>query len=152
MIKIVDGLPYIAEIKDMLVTYLQELKRNLSFQHIDDELQNPVEKYTAPNGEIIVAIQDQQVLGMVAYYKFAENICEMKRLFVYNEFRHLAVGEMLVTEIMKRAKNAGYQQMVLDTILPLQPAIHLYKKFGFQECAPYYHNPMSDVIYMMKEL
>ncbi len=42
--------------------------------------------------------------------------------------------------------------MVLDTIEPLQAAIYLYKKHGFTECDPYYHNPMDDVIYMSKEL
>ena len=42
--------------------------------------------------------------------------------------------------------------MVLDTIEPLKAAIHLYKKFGFIECEPYYNNPMDDVIYMMKKL
>ena len=42
--------------------------------------------------------------------------------------------------------------MVLDTIELLQAAIHLYKKHGFTECEPYYHNPMDDVIYMRKEL
>ena len=41
---------------------------------------------------------------------------------------------------------------VLDTITPLQSAIHLYKKFGFEGCEPYYDNPMNDVIYMRKEL
>jgi len=42
--------------------------------------------------------------------------------------------------------------MVLDTIEPLQAAIHLYKKYGFTECEPYYYNSMDDVIYMRKEL
>ncbi len=42
--------------------------------------------------------------------------------------------------------------MVLDTIEPLKAAIHLYKKFGFKECEPYYNNPMNDVIYMKKIL
>lgn len=43
-------------------------------------------------------------------------------------------------------------EMVLDTILPLKAAISLYKKNGFHECEAYYRNPMSDVIYMRKEL
>ena len=47
---------------------------------------------------------------------------------------------------------SGYKEMVLDTIEPLQAAILLYKKHGFVECEPYYHNPMDDVIYMSKEL
>lgn len=42
--------------------------------------------------------------------------------------------------------------MVLDTIVPLQSAIYMYKKLGFAECEPYYHNPMPDVLYFIKEL
>ena len=53
---------------------------------------------------------------------------------------------------MDHAKASGYKEMVLDTIEPLKAAIYLYKKHGFVECEPYYHNPMDDVIYMRKEL
>ena len=42
--------------------------------------------------------------------------------------------------------------MVLDTIIPLQSAILLYKKVGFVECEVYYHNPMDDVLYFKKIL
>ena len=40
--------------------------------------------------------------------------------------------------------------MVLDTIIPLQSAINLYKKVGFVECEAYYHNPMDNVFYFKK--
>lgn len=33
------------------------------------------------------------------------------------------------------------EKAVLDTLVPLQSAIHLYRKFGFLECEPYYNNP-----------
>lgn len=56
----------------------------------------------------------------------------------------------MIKELLKLAKNDGYKEMVLDTIKPLQEAIHLYKKLGFQECDAYYYNPMEDVIYMKK--
>lgn len=42
--------------------------------------------------------------------------------------------------------------MVLDTLLPLKTAIGLYKKFGFEECSPYYDNPFDDVVYMIIKL
>ena len=54
----------------------------------------------------------------------------------------------MVRELLKLAKNDGYKEMVLDTIKPLQEAIHLYKKLGFQECDSYY-NPMEDVICLL---
>ena len=54
--------------------------------------------------------------------------------------------------ILLLAKDDGYSCMVLDTIEPLQSAIRLYKRLGFQETEPYYDNPMEDVIYMKKLL
>lgn len=63
-----------------------------------------------------------------------------------------ALGDRLIESIMDHAKVSGYKEMVLDTIEPLQAAIHLYKKHGFVECEPYYHNPMDDVVYMRKVL
>ncbi len=55
-------------------------------------------------------------------------------------------------EIIAHARQAGYREMVLDTITSLTQAINLYRKHGFTECAPYYHNPMNDVIYMHRLL
>ena len=76
----------------------------------------------------------------------------MKRLYVRSTGRGRALGDRLIERIMEHAKNSGYTEMVLDTIEPLEAAIHLYKKHGFTKCEPYYHNPMDDVIYMSKEL
>ena len=76
----------------------------------------------------------------------------MKRLFVYPQYRGKNVGEELVCEIIKHARNAGFREMVLDTLSPMKEAIALYRKNGFAECEPYYNNPFPDVIYMKKSL
>ena len=61
-------------------------------------------------------------------------------------------GERLVEEIITCAKSDGYSEMVLDTLEPMKAAIGLYKKYGFEECEPYYYNPFEDVIYMRRTL
>ena len=153
MIKIVDGKPYLDQVKELITEYTQWLGRDLSFQDLDKELADIAEKYTAPNGELLVAIDEKEiVLGMVAYYQHSDTRCEMKRLYVRPEGSGYALGDRLIESIMDHAKNSGYTEMVLDTIEPLQAAIHLYKKHGFAECEPYYYNPMDDVIYMSKAL
>ena len=103
------------------------MDRDLSFQNIDDELDDPGKKYTAPEGEILVAVQDASVLGMAAYHRHTAERCEMKRLYVTPQARGLHVGEELVKEIISQAKSAGYKEMVLDTVAPLKAAIHLYQ-------------------------
>jgi len=148
-----DGQNYISQVKELILEYTKSLNRDLSFQKLEEELSNLTGKYTAPNGEILVAVDnDDKVLGMVAYHRHNGRRCEMKRLYVKPETRGLHLGDMLVEEIIKHARVAGYKEMVLDTIEPLQAAIHLYKKYGFSECEAYYHNPMNDVIYMKKTL
>ncbi len=150
--KIVDGKDFIPQVKKLIIEYTERLGRDLTFQHIDEELQNPATKYTAPEGEILVALEENEVLGMVAYHKHDKLRCEMKRLYVKPKARGLHLGETLVQEIISHAQRAGFKEMVLDTITPLKSAIHLYEKYGFVQCEPYYNNPMDDVIYMRKEL
>ena len=150
--KIVDGKDFIPQVKKLIVEYTERLGRDLAFQHINEELQNPATKYTAPEGEILVALEKNEVLGMVAYHRHNESRCEMKRLYVRPKARGLHLGDALVKEIVSHARKAGYKEMVLDTITPLKSAIHLYEKHGFIQCDPYYDNPMDDVIYMMKKL
>ena len=150
--KIVDGKPYIQQIKELIIEYAKWLGRNLSFQNIDDELKDPAKKYTSPEGELLVAVEGEDVLGMIAYHKHSDTRCEMKRLYVKPSCRGMKLGEKLIEELIAHARQAGYKEMVLDTIVPLQSAIHLYKKLGFTECEPYYHNPMPDVLYFRKEL
>ncbi|MFR7592210.1 MAG: GNAT family N-acetyltransferase [Longibaculum sp.] len=152
MIEIKKGYSYIDEIKELILKYYQELDRNLDFQNIDEELNHLQEKYQEPNGELLVALMNQKVVGCVAYHQFQDEICEMKRLYVLPEYRAYHIGQLLVEEIIKEAKLAGYKDMVLDTIEPLQSAIHLYKKMGFEEVDAYYNNPMKDVIYMKLHL
>lgn len=125
---------------------------SISFQNLDDELKDPAKKYTAPEGELLVAVEGEDVLGMIAYHKHSDTRCEMKRLYVKPSCRGMKLGEKLIEELIAHARQAGYKEMVLDTIVPLQSAIHLYKKLGFTECEPYYHNPMPDVLYFRKEL
>ena len=144
--------PYIQQIKELIIEYAKWLGRNLSFQNLDDELKDPAKKYTSPEGELLVAVEGEDVLGMIAYHKHSDTRCEMKRLYVKPSCRGMKLGEKLIEELIAHARQAGYKEMVLDTIVPLQSAIHLYKKLGFTECEPYYHNPMPDVLYFRKEL
>lgn len=73
MIQIVDGKPYLDQVKELIQEYTQWLGRDLSFQNLDKELADISEKYTAPNGELLVAIDDNDVvLGMVAYYQHSD--------------------------------------------------------------------------------
>lgn len=149
---IVDGREYIPEVRELIKEYTDSLGRDLTFQALEDELRDPAKKYTPPNGELIVAIDGKKVLGMVAYHRHSDKRCELKRLYIRHEARGLGLGCALMDEILGRAKAAGFSEIVLDTLAPMQAAIGLYRKYGFAECEPYYGNPLPDVLYFKKAI
>ena len=151
--RIVSGEGYTKEITELIGEYNKSLGRDLSFQGFDEEIKDLAVKYSYPEGRLLCAVNDDgTVIGCVAYHRHDDRRCEMKRLFVKPRYRELHAGRQLIEAIIELAKSDGFEEMVLDTITPLQSAIHLYKKFGFEGCEPYYDNPMSDVVYMRKKL
>jgi GNAT superfamily N-acetyltransferase len=129
--------------------YADELAVDLCFQSFDEELQNPLKKYGAPSGSLIMAFWNGEPVGTVALQALEEEgVCEMKRLFVQSPFRKFGIGEALVKAILIEAQKLGYAKMKLDTLERLKPAIALYLKRGFIITTAYYHNPLSEVVYM----
>lgn len=57
-VTIVDGKDYIDQVKKLISEYTEKLNRDLSFQNLEEELKNPEKKYTAPAGELLVAVED----------------------------------------------------------------------------------------------
>ena len=152
-VKITDGIPYLAEIKKLIIEYASSLGRDLSFQNFSAELDDLEAKYAGGSGRLLAAIaKDGSVAGCVVFYRLSADRCEMKRLYVTPACRHLHAGRLLVAGIIGEARGQGYKEMVLDTIAPLKSAIRLYRGFGFQEIPAYYENPMPDVLYMKLEL
>lgn len=139
-------------IKVLFKEYVTELNENLEFQHYDEELEDPLKKYGPPAGSLELAYYNGEVAGCVALQFLDEGICEMKRLYVTPDCREHGVGDELVRVILSDAKERGYSKMVLDTLERLRPAIRLYEKHGFVTCAPYYNNPLPNVVFMEKEI
>ena len=148
MLDLMDGAPYVEDVKGLIREYTEWFGRDLSFQALDDELDHIEDKYLPPEGRLVVALDESGVVcGCVAYHRFDDSTAEMKRLYVTPAGRGRRLGERLAKRIMELARQDGYTRMVLDTVAPLEAAVSLYRKLGFEEVEPYYHNPFGDVIY-----
>jgi predicted N-acetyltransferase YhbS len=115
---------------------------DLKFQNFKKELENLKSEYSPPKGCILLAFFDGDIVGCVALREFKSQICEMKRLYVKNEFRGKGIGKTLVELVIQKAKEVGYSHMRLDTLSFMKEAIALYYRFGFKEIKPYRYNPI----------
>ncbi len=109
-------------------------------------------KYSEPNGTILLVWEGQGIAGGVALRPLENKICEMKRLFVREQWRGNGLGEKLVKEIIRFAVTAGYLKIRLDTETRLEKAIELYQKFKFVTIEKYNDNPLENIIYMERDL
>lgn len=151
--ELADGASYVEEVKGLIREYVEWFGRNLSFQSLEDELDRIEDKYLPPKGRLVVALDDSDVVvGCVAYHRLDDSTAEMKRLYVTPSGRGHHLGERLAQRIMELACEDGCERMVLDTVAPLEAAVALYRKLGFEEIEPYYHNPFDDVIYFGMDL
>ncbi|KLU64184.1 putative N-acetyltransferase YsnE [Desulfosporosinus acididurans] len=150
--KIITGLDRLEEVKQLFLEYSQSLDIDLAFQDFETEFKTLPGKYAPPDGALILALVDGREAGCIAFRKISEGICEMKRLYVRDEYRCLGIGKKLITIMLEEAKKIGYQYVRLDTLPTMKMAQALYMKFGFYDIEPYVYNPIKGTRFMELKL
>ena len=126
---------------------------DLCFQGFEDELRTLPGKYALPKGRLYLALVDKEVAGCIALRPLDDGICEMKRLFVREQFRGLQIGRLLIERVIEDAGEIGYSAMRLDTFPPkMGKAVRLYESYGFHKIPAYYNNPNEGVLFMELKL
>ncbi len=109
----------------------------------------------AKDGEIIVAEQDGQIVGAVAYVGpdkpkadfFRAEWPIMRMLVVAPKARGQGVGRALAQECLRRAQRDDASIFALHTSELMQVALPMYQRMGFRWCsvAPMIHGVKYDV-------
>jgi putative acetyltransferase len=136
--------------------YAAQLGVDLCFQNFDAELADLPGEYAGPRGALLLATVDGEVAACGALRPLTDvdypNACEMKRLYVRPAFRRFGIGRLLTQALMDRGLQAGYSNLLLDTLDDMEAARGLYASLGFEEIAPYYFNPIPGAHYLKASL
>jgi GNAT superfamily N-acetyltransferase len=147
---------------ELFLEYAQSLSFNLCFQSFEQELASLPGEYAPWSGMLLLGLVNDVPAGCVALRKIGTDleseddeilaeldVCEMKRLYVRQQFRGMGVGRELIDAILKCAAAIGYRRMRLDTVpTEMATAVDMYRRLGFVEIAPYRDNPVPGAKYL----
>lgn len=143
----------IEQARTLFREYETWLGLDLCFQGFDEELRNLPGKYSMPDGRLLLASVDGNLAGCIALRKLEDAICEMKRLYLREDFRGLGLGKTMIEKLIDEARMIGYLKIRLDTYPPkMGKAVKLYESHGFTVIQPYYDNPNEGVLFMELDL
>lgn len=82
--------------------------------------------------KVWVAFEGDTPIGCVAYRTKTDDTGEVKRLFIRGGYRGKGISKALLAEVKGYAKAQGCNKLFLDTRITLEPAVSLYRSFGFE--------------------
>lgn len=172
-VRVAESKEDIASFASFCVQYADWLMKSfsidVSFQSFQQEVDGLPGDYAPPEGTILLASTTfadgsrQDIGGLAlrpfnathvietsaAKQDFSLRTCEMKRLFVMQEWQKCGAGKLLTQAAIQAAQNMGYKRMVLDSVKQLAAANRMYEKLKFKPCADYsrYQYPVPDVCF-----
>lgn len=102
----------------------------------DKDLDDLESNYTNRGGYFGVIQVAEQIVATLGIYRINETTCELRKMYVLSSQRGQGVGKQLLEFSLQKARDLGYDKIILETATPLIEAIALYKKYGFTEYNP----------------
>ncbi|TIX51098.1 GNAT family N-acetyltransferase [Alteraurantiacibacter aquimixticola] len=99
----------------------------------------PVERLRQTDVTFYSAWHDGQLAAVGAIRHIDDQRGELKSMRASDLFRGRGAGEAVLLQLMAEARRRGYRWLGLETgrTEPFHPALGLYRKHGFSECAPF---------------
>ncbi|ETN36609.1 uncharacterized protein HMPREF1541_08887 [Cyphellophora europaea CBS 101466] len=140
----------------LFTAYTTALGIDLAFQDFSTEIASMPGKYSPPTGELLLAKdRSGNPVGCVALRPLpahGSHICELKRLYISPAGRGTGTGKILALAIIEVAERLGYQEIRLDTLSTMTPALNLYMGLGFVDIPAYYETPLEGTRFLSLKL
>lgn len=121
------------EVWDLHILGLQRVGAYLGEGPWDNDLHHIEDAYQQNRGEFLIGTIDGRIVAMGAFKRTSDERAEIKRMRVHPDFQGQGYGQIILDELERRAKTAGYTILHLDTSVVQIVAQKLYLKNGYRE-------------------
>lgn len=104
----------------------------------------PASALLPPRGAFLVAQVDGRPVGCGAVLTVSDGIGSIKRMWIAEEMRGLALGRRILAALEEGAAQLGVHTLRLETNRSLREAIGLYRSAGYTEVAAFNDDPYAD--------
>lgn len=123
---------------------LEWIERYFAVEQKDrDVLDNPRKYILDPGGEILLALDGETPIGVVALMMMDVGSVELAKMGVRPQAQGKGAGRMLVAAAIERARAMGMRRVYIETNSKLGPALKLYRDAGFQPLAAAIPSPYA---------
>lgn len=135
-------------VRTLFREYADSLGVNLDYQGFEEEVRDLPGKYAPPSGTLVLAFNDEELVGCVGVRPIDDEIAEMKRLYVRPSGRGLGLGRTLAEVAIRFATVTGYSRMRLDTLPQMDRAQELYRSLGFMPIDAYRYSAVPGTVFL----
>ena len=135
-------------VRTLFREYADSLGVNLDYQGFEEEVRELPGKYAPPSGTLVLAFNDDELVGCVGVRPIDDETAEMKRLYVRPAGRGLGLGRTLAEAAIRFATVTGYSRMRLDTLPQMDRAQELYRSLGFMPIDAYRYSAVPGTVFL----
>jgi GNAT superfamily N-acetyltransferase len=99
----------------------------------DRDLHDIQKEYLNNNGEFLVGVLNNRIVGMGALRKKSDKIGEIKLMRVHPDYQRRGYGQLILEKLEAKARQFGYTILCLDTTTKHVPAQNFSKRNGYRE-------------------
>jgi len=117
----------------------------------DADIKDVESSYFARGGKFFVLeTEDGSIIGAYGLYPIDEKTCELRKMYLHKAHRGKGLGKFLLEDALSKARQLGFERMILETASVLKEAIALYKSYGFIEYNPQHMSSRCDQAYLLE--
>ena len=110
------------------------LERFFYVEDKDRELLNDCQRNILDKGGLIfIGFWNQKPVSCYSLLKKADGIFELGKMAVDEEYQGLKIGQQMLAHAIALGKRNQWKSIELYSSTKLNPALHIYRKYGFRE-------------------